>query len=157
MNSLGAALNRALINAASIGLALMALILCWQVFSRYVLNSSPAWSEQLALVLTIWFVFLGAVAGIFEGFHIRIEEGVNRLPENVGHRVRVFAECVVLVFSVLLAVQGQQLVVATWGHAVPTLPLNQGQVYMVIPLAGALMLFATVLRLRRLLAGGGVS
>ena len=47
-------------------------IIGWQVFGRFVLNSSPSWSEQAALMLMIWYVFLAAAAGICEGFHIRI-------------------------------------------------------------------------------------
>jgi TRAP-type C4-dicarboxylate transport system permease small subunit len=46
------------------GLLLMTAIVGWQVFGRYVLNSSPSWSEQAALTLMIWYVSFGAAAGV---------------------------------------------------------------------------------------------
>ena len=42
---------------AGIGLLVMTAIISAQVFARYVLNDSPAWAEQAALLLMIWYVF----------------------------------------------------------------------------------------------------
>ena len=39
---------------AGIGLLIMTAIIAMQVFARYVLNDSPAWAEQAALLLMIW-------------------------------------------------------------------------------------------------------
>ena len=39
-------------------LALMTIIITWQVFSRYVLNETPSWSEETALILMVWVGFL---------------------------------------------------------------------------------------------------
>jgi len=149
VNGVVTRLARALEAIGALGLALMAMILCWQVFARYVLHSSPAWSEQLALVLTVWFVFLGAAAGIQLAFHIRIAEGVERLPMRWRSRVMRLAECLVCVFSLGLIIWGVQLVAKTADHAVPTLPLSQGDVYAVIPIAGAMMLLFSGYRLLR--------
>ena len=49
--------------SAGAGLLLMTGIVAWQVFARYVLNASPAWAEQAALLLMIWYVFFAAAAG----------------------------------------------------------------------------------------------
>ena len=46
--------SKLLLLSSALSLALMMVILTWQVFSRYVLDSSPAWAEQAALVLMIW-------------------------------------------------------------------------------------------------------
>jgi len=131
---------------AAVGLGVMTVILCWQVFGRYVLDASPAWTEQLALVLTIWFVFLGAAAGIQQAFHIRITEGVERLPEAIQHPVMMASEVLVMAFGAGLAYWGAELVTKTRSHAVPTLALDQGQVYAVIPIAGLMMLVFAFLR-----------
>ena len=53
-----------LVRVAAVGLVLMTLIIGWQVFGRYVLNSSPSWSEQASLALMIWYVSLAAAAGV---------------------------------------------------------------------------------------------
>lgn len=62
----------ALLWLSSAGLVIMTALLCWQVFARYVLDASPAWTEQAVLILMVWIVFLGSAQGIRDGFHIRI-------------------------------------------------------------------------------------
>jgi TRAP-type C4-dicarboxylate transport system permease small subunit len=44
-------ISRATLMLAGVGLLAMTGIIGWQVFARYVLNASPAWAEQAALVL----------------------------------------------------------------------------------------------------------
>ena len=63
-------------------LVLMTIIITVQVFGRYVLNASPVWAEQAALLILIWCVFMAAAAGMREGFHIRISVMVDRLPNS---------------------------------------------------------------------------
>ena len=49
------------INTAVIGAALVFLtvIFGWLVFGRYVLNATPTWVEQVALLLVVYIGFLG--------------------------------------------------------------------------------------------------
>ena len=132
------AISRVLLRASALSLALMVAILTWQVFSRYVLGASPAWAEQGALILMIWMTFLGTASGVAEGFHVRIVEGVLRLEQPWQARAIGFANLLIVLAGILMLVLGSQLVVATWGNAVPTLPVSRGMVYLVIPFSGAL-------------------
>ena len=52
-----------LVKLGALGLLATTAIIGWQVFGRYVLQSSPSWTEQASLVLMIWYVFLAAAAG----------------------------------------------------------------------------------------------
>ncbi len=131
----------------TLGLSLMAVVLCWQVFARYALNASPAWSEQLALVLTQWFVLLGAAVGIWQEFHIRITEFVDRLPQTYRNTIAFVVELVNALFAVLLIWQGSALTLRTWDHQVPTLSLTQGMVYATLPLTGLLILLFVSVRI----------
>ena len=78
-----------LLKAAAVGIALMTVIVGWQVFGRYVLNSSPSWSEQASLTLMIWYVSFAAAAGVREGFHIRIVAFENASPPSVQRIMRL--------------------------------------------------------------------
>ncbi|HWM28732.1 MAG TPA: TRAP transporter small permease subunit, partial [Woeseiaceae bacterium] len=66
ITGLSAGISRSAQWFAGIGLLLMTLIIGWQVFARYVLNDSPAWAEQAALLLMIWYVMFAAAAGVRE-------------------------------------------------------------------------------------------
>lgn len=124
---------------AGIGLLLMTAIIAWQVFARYVLNASPAWAEQAALLLMIWYVFIAAAAGVREGFHIRIAVFADQLPDKLRHVVRLITHLVVLLFGIAMAYWGVELARATWEHVIPTLGISRGYAYIPIALSGALI------------------
>lgn len=61
----------------------MFIILFLQVISRYVFNKAFSWSEELALILFIWSIYLGACAAIRRHQHLRLEVVLNKLkPRN---------------------------------------------------------------------------
>jgi len=135
--------SRALLMVGAGGLVLMTAIIGWQVFGRYVLNSSPSWSEQASLTLMIWYVSLAAAAGVYEGFHIRIAFLESIAPPVVRKSMRVAGTVVVGACGLALAIWGGKLVAATWGHVIPTLGLPRGVAYLCLPISGALIfLFA---------------
>jgi len=123
---------------AGTGLVLMSLIILWQVFARYVLNASPAWSEQLALYLLVWTVLLAAAAGVREQYHIRITALQQRVAETPRRRMQLATHGVTAIMGVCLIVFGSELVVALWGYPIPTLGLPRGSAFACMPLAGIL-------------------
>lgn len=124
---------------AGAGLIVMTAIIAWQVFARYVLDASPAWGEQAALLLMIWYVMLAAAAGVREQFHIRIAVFVETLPAGWQRSAIVLAHAVVAAFGVALVFWGTELTLATWEHVIPTLALPRGVAYLPMPLAGLLI------------------
>jgi TRAP-type C4-dicarboxylate transport system permease small subunit len=124
---------------ACAGPMVMTAIIGWQVFARYVLNASPAWAEQAALLLMIWYVLFAAAAGVREGFHIRIGVFETALAPRAQRAVRIAAHLLVGLFGVAMVVWGAELTVATWQHDIPTLGLPRGIGYAPMPLAGMLI------------------
>ena len=133
-----------LLHAGAAGLVLMTAIIGWQVFGRFVLNSSPSWAEQAALTLMIWYVFFAAAAGVRLGFHIRILALESLLARRARHRMRLVAHLVVGACGIALAIWGTELVLRTWSHVIPTLGLPRGVAYLPLPLSGVLIAFFTV-------------
>ncbi len=135
-------LSRLFLWFAGIGLVVMTGIIGWQVFARYVLEASPAWSEQASLVLMIWYISLAAAAGVREGFHIRMTVLEDMSP-RAKPWLRLAAHAIVGAIGVAMAVWGAELVRFTWPHAIPTLPIPRGVAYLPIPISGLLIvLFA---------------
>lgn len=124
---------------SSFGLLLMTGIVVVQVFARYVLNDSPVWAEQAALLLMIWYVFIAAAAGVREGFHIRIAVIAESFPQGLQRWIRLLMQLLILTFGLAMVVFGAQLAIATWQHTIPTLGLSRGFAYMPIALSGLLM------------------
>lgn len=124
---------------AGIGLLLMTAIIALQVFARYVLNDSPAWAEQSALLLMIWYVFIAAAAGVREGFHIRIAVFADNLPSPIRRYVLLIAHLVVVAFGAAMVYFGIELTRETWQHVIPTLGISRGYAYIPIALSGVLI------------------
>ncbi|MCU0883021.1 MAG: TRAP transporter small permease [Hyphomonadaceae bacterium] len=133
------ALSRFSVAFSALGLVAMTAIIGWQVFGRFILGESPAWSEQAALVLMVWYVTIAAAVGVREGFHIRLTALVDALPAPATKVIGIAAHAVVLGFGAMLALYGAELVARTWGHAIPSLPVPRGFAYLPLPIAGAMI------------------
>lgn len=153
MTALSRLLSRIALWFSAAGLTAMTLIICWQVFARYLLDASPAWAEQSALFLMLWFIMFAAAAGVREGFHIRIAI----LQENAPPRRKVVlgAAChiVVLLFGAAMAWFGMELVIKTWDHVIPTLAIPRGTSYFPLVGAGCLIVFFSIEHLIALFTG----
>jgi TRAP-type C4-dicarboxylate transport system permease small subunit len=140
---LSKAAARLLIGLAATGLVIMTAIIGWQVIGRYILSSSPSWTEQAAQVLMIWFAFLAAAAGVREGFHIRIVALEEAVSPRTRRAMQIVSGLVVAGCGVAMVVLGGELVARTWSHTIPSLGLSRGLAYLGLPISGGLIvLFA---------------
>ena len=128
-----------LLRIAAFGLVLMTVIVGWQVFGPYVLNSSPSWSEQAALTLMIWYVLLAAAAGVREGFHIRIVALEEAVGPKAKRGMRMVQDLIVAGCGIAMTIWGGELVIRTWEHIIPSLGLPRGLAYLALPISGVLI------------------
>ncbi|WP_336987083.1 TRAP transporter small permease [Altererythrobacter aquiaggeris] len=138
-----------LIKLGAAGLILMTAIIGWQVFGRFVLDASPSWSEQTALILMIWYVFFAAAAGVYEGFHIRISLFESQLSDANAHLVRNVIQLLVAGGGIILLVYGAQLSWLVRDHTIPVLGISRGLAYIPIPLCGLLIALFALNHLRQ--------
>lgn len=137
-----------LVKIGAAGLIAMVGVISWQVFGRFVLNSSPSWTEQAAMILMIWFVFFTAAAGVWERFHIRIEILEQSLSASLRHKLRIAIHALVAMFGLVLLVYGAQLAWLVRDFVVPSLGVSRGIAYLPIPFAGLLTIIFSIGRIR---------
>lgn len=137
-----------LVKIGAAGLIIMTGVIGWQVFGRFVLNSSPSWTEQAALILMIWYVFFAAAAGVWERFHIRIELLEKRMSAEKARKLRIAIHALLAVFGLVLLVFGAQLAWLVRDHVVPSLGISRALAYAPIPLAGLLTFVFSIARIR---------
>lgn len=130
----------------ALALVLMTVIVIAQVFGRYVLNTSPVWAEQAALLLLIWCVFIAAAAGVREGFHIRISVVIELFPPDVYRFVESVVNVVVAVFGIAMIIYGAELAEATRSHVIPTLGVTRSLAYIPIIISGSLVALFSIER-----------
>ncbi|WP_214475528.1 TRAP transporter small permease [Mesorhizobium sp. dw_380] len=135
------------------GLTLMTVIIFWQVFSRYLLNSSPSWTESFSVLLMGWFIFLGAAVGVRERTHLGFDVLLYFLPASAKAVLRSISDVVVLAFGFGMIVYGVQLARLTWNTVMPSLELPGGVGFLPVVLGGALVCLFSLERLAGRFAG----
>ena len=125
---------------------ILSVLICWQVFSRYILNSSPFWIEEISVISLMWIGLLGAAACVWTESHMSLELVVSRLPETFRIWLRAATDIMIGVFALFLLERGIFLVQRTMGGTLSSLPLAVGYTYLVLPIAGGLMVVFALVR-----------
>jgi TRAP-type C4-dicarboxylate transport system permease small subunit len=133
-------LERALTVAVGILMGMLALLVSWQVFSRYVLKASPYWIEEFSVTALMWIGLLGAAAGVWGGSHMSLELLVKRLPDTARVWTEVCIDTAIGLFAWFLCTQGWVLTAATMDSVMATIPIPLGITYVALPVAGGFMM-----------------
>lgn len=90
---------------------ILGLTVFYQFVTRYVMNDSAAWTEEIARYLLIAVVFTGAVIGVIKNNHIQVDFFFRYMPAKMGRvmatvvdvvRIAFFAAAVVLTVMMML-------------------------------------------------------
>jgi TRAP-type C4-dicarboxylate transport system permease small subunit len=135
-------------------LAIMAVLVIANVFSRYVFSHSFTWVEEATRYMMIWTTFLGAGLALRVGGHIAIDSLAAALPVRAARVVRVLIVAVLAATLAVIAWLGVQYVDFAWEQETPVLGWSFGKVYLAIPIGAALMLMHLALVARGWIASG---
>ncbi len=125
-----------------------------QVVGRYIFNSSPAWTEELARYAFVWFGCLGAAVALDQNLHASISVFMDMLPAKFQHILKVLLLVLVLAISVLLVVTGVQLTQATISTPSPAMRISMAWVNSGIIFCGLGMAVTTGYSILESLFGG---
>ncbi|MFI5338304.1 MAG: TRAP transporter small permease [Candidatus Methylomirabilales bacterium] len=118
----------------------LAVVVFIQVFNRFILQTPLAWSEDLAMLLYQWVVFVGAALGVKRMRHFGIELVVRQFPEHWRHRIEMVTPLVMLVVAVVMVVQGYTLLTLNVNRTYATMNLSYTWAFLPIPLGGVLII-----------------
>jgi TRAP-type C4-dicarboxylate transport system permease small subunit len=77
---------------------LLFAVVALQFWTRYVLNDSIGWTEEIARYLLIGVTFVGSVTAMRKGTHIAVEVLLVYLPPGLKHWVLVAVDALVAIF-----------------------------------------------------------
>jgi TRAP-type C4-dicarboxylate transport system permease small subunit len=118
----------------------LAVVVFIQVFNRFVLQTPLAWSEDLAMLLYQWVVFVGAALGVKRMRHFGIELVVRQFPEQWRHRIELLTPLVMLGVAVVMIVQGYSILTLNINRTFATMDLSYTWAFLPIPLGGVLII-----------------
>ena len=110
---------------AVVTMAVMVAAIFAQVVSRYLFGQPLVWVEELSTYAFIWGAFIGASAGLKRGMHLKIESFVARLPDAARRGLRIVLDALMIVFCVILAVNGVNAMrIFEWHQRTIALPVE---------------------------------
>ena len=77
---------------------ILAIVVFYQVFTRYVLNDAAGWTEEIARYLLIAVTFLGGAMAVRRGTHIQVDFVYRFIPRAAGRVMSTFVDAVRIAF-----------------------------------------------------------
>jgi TRAP-type C4-dicarboxylate transport system permease small subunit len=110
-------------------LALMSVLVFGNVVLRYAFDSGIAWSEELARLVFVWLIFLGAILASREHMHIGFDSLVRRLPDRWKKLCLTISGVLMLACCVFFVIGGWQQVQINRGNDYPVLGISYAWLY----------------------------
>ena len=97
-----------------------------QFFTRYALNDSASWTEEIARYLLIGVVFVGASIGVAKNNHIQVDLLYRYLPVPVGRALAVLVDVLRILFLASMSVYTLQMMqkMGAYQMTIVDLPMN---------------------------------
>jgi TRAP-type C4-dicarboxylate transport system permease small subunit len=133
-------LNRIVEDVCFFLVILLATVVFFQVFNRFILKAPLAWTEELAMLLFQWVVFLGAAVGVKRMSHFGIDLVVEKLPEKARRRVEIITPLSIAAIALTLIIEGIQLLKLTQFQGYTTMPFSHAWATAAMPISGVLMI-----------------
>jgi TRAP-type C4-dicarboxylate transport system permease small subunit len=73
---------------------ILAVVVFYQVFTRYVLNDAAGWTEEIARYLLIAVTFLGGAMAVRRSTHIQVDFVYRFIPPAAGRVMATFVDAV---------------------------------------------------------------
>ena len=130
----------------------LALALFWvlgavvftQFFTRYVLNNSASWTEEIARYLLVGAVFVGAGIGVAKNNHIQVDLLYRYLPRSASRALSTAVDLMRIAFFAAMTVFTAQMMGKLQGMQMSVVDLPMNIVYGVCLLGLALMTLRSI-------------
>ena len=120
-------------------LTIQVVAIIGMVIGRYFFNYVPRGTEELSLFCMVWFSLLSISLSIKDDSHIKMEiMDVLVAPEKLKY-FQYFAAIIMVVFSILMVVNGGKLVALTSTTRLSGIQISEGWLYLAIPVSGVCM------------------
>ncbi len=126
------------------GLMAIVAVVAWQVFGRYVLNASPTWAENVALVLILYVTLIGAAVGVRDAGHIGMDSILVLVPERIRNRIELLIHVLVGAFGVYMAYNGWILGASVAPYKLPNLNLSEAARYVPLVISGVMVVLFSI-------------
>lgn len=122
----------------------LALTVFYQFLTRYVLNDSAAWTEEIARYLLIAVVFVGATIGVVKNNHIQVDFFYRFMPAPAARALALVVDALRFAFFVAAVVLTWQMMQKMEAYKMTIVDLPMNVVYGICLAGFALMALRSV-------------
>lgn len=122
----------------------MAGTVFYQFFTRYALNDSASWTEEIARYLLIGTVFVGSAIGVAKNNHVHVDLLYRYLPRAVGRVLSTAVDLLRIAFFFAMVVLTAQLMMKMGSYQMTIVDLPMNIVYGVCLFGFAAMAWRSV-------------
>jgi TRAP-type transport system small permease protein len=108
---------------------LLGLTVFYQFFTRYVLNDSAAWTEEIARYLLIACVFVGAAIGVARNNHIHVDFFYRHMPAKLAKGMSLLVDALRIAFFASMTVFTAQMMMKMGNYKMTIVDLPMNIVY----------------------------
>lgn len=145
--AINAWISRICLQFAVLGTLLIVVAVLYQIFGRYVLNDSPAWTEIFALVVILYVTCFAAAVGVRDGRHIGMDSLLNLAPYPFRLAAEIIVYLGMITFGLSMAYSGAELAVEMAPYINAGLPISQAWSYVPLAVGGVLIALFAVERI----------
>jgi TRAP-type C4-dicarboxylate transport system permease small subunit len=141
-------LDRTLEILSAMLLALITLLVLWQIFTRTILDDPSTLTEETVRFSFVWLSMLTAAYVVGTKGHMAVTLLSDKLDGDKQKILEIVLEVLFILFSIIIMIYGGiRSVQITMPQTSPAMGLPMGFVYMAVPVSGVLMLIYSVLNL----------
>lgn len=129
---------------AMIFLVVMIVMVSLTVITRYLFNFTFRWSDEIALMMMIWFGFLGMALGVKKSVHLSIEFFMSLIPDKYQGFIYRIENILVGLFGWYLLRFGWQLFSRFKTTVLPATQWSRGLLFIPLPIAGFFILIYSI-------------
>jgi len=125
-------------------LATMVVIIVVQVGFRYLLNAPISWSEEVAILILVWFGWLSVAVAVYRHSHMAIDVIYDHLPSIGKYWLNIIIQFLITVFAVNIMLNSSLLVAMVDEQTLPASGILRSCLYFAPMVAAVLMTINSV-------------
>jgi len=130
-----------LVAFAKLLLLAMVVLIFSNVFMRYVLNSGIPWSEEVSIVIVVWFTFISLALGVKHRLHISLCLLPDRISPRTDFVLAKITDLATLFLGYVMVRYGWILVQFTSRSILPATEFPASVMYFPLVLSGILVTY----------------
>lgn len=141
-------INNGLLRLAGWGtiffMAVIAVVIPYEVFGRYVIREMSTWSGEVSTFSLAWATMLGGAVGLRKGYQVGMTAVVDRASARVGRLLRTAGYLFMILFFGVMVYYGTLQTVVNLRQTSPAMGMVMAIPYASLPVGFFIMLTVTI-------------